>query len=113
MHTVPQTNLPFDISQLHVSVWGFYPLAVRVSSVPCACVPCGCFFFVHVHSPAIAKIIAVLLHSKVITEQTLGSPFIVTKSFKKAKKKKQKNGVCDSPDCFVICPSRLVFVTVL
>lgn len=90
MHTVPQTNLPFDISQLHVSVWGFYPLAVRVSSVPCACVPCGCFFFVHVHSPAIAKIIAVLLHSKVITEQTLGSPFIVTKSFKKAKKKKSK-----------------------
>lgn len=50
-------------------------------------------FFVHVHSPAIAKIIAVLLRSRIIIEQTLGSPFIVTKSFKKRKKQKKTESV--------------------
>lgn len=35
-------------------------------------------FFVHVHSPTIAKIIAILLLCQVIIERTLGSSFIVT-----------------------------------
>lgn len=74
-------DLPFDISQLH-KVFSF--LVVHVSPVPCACVPCGCFF-VHVHSPTIAKIIAVLLLWKVIIERILGSSFIVTVILKKEK----------------------------